>query len=86
MIVEDEVKKIKSFNFTNDGKSIVMSNKSRISNAIDKNTAIEHSIVTVREELDDTKRRHDKRLSDVEQHVKTLELSYDVDDPLAYEG
>ena len=69
--LEEDMKKMKSFNYTTDGRSIVMSNKSRINNVQERNISLEHSISSLKNELENTKEQFDEQIDNVKLLVAT---------------
>ena len=87
-MVEEDVKKISSAVFTDKGKSIAKTNKTRLTSLEQQNKTLDQNISSLKEELSDLDTRYEKRLGENAILVASLQLR--TEDPnnntLAYEG
>ena len=86
-MLEEDVKRISSFVFTREGKSIVMSNKSRILNAEQQHQALNQNILSLKNELRDLNTHHDQGHEALQIQITALQLRVDNPNSItAFEG
>ena len=88
LIVEEDVKKISSAVFTDKGKSIAKTNKTRITALEQQNKSLDQNISSLREELKDLDARYEKSVG--ENSILVASLQHRSEDPnnntVAYDG